>query len=69
MRIAIHDYAGHPFQLQLSRELARRGHVIRHFYFGGDAGPKGATTRSDTDPDTFSIEPIQIRKPDRKSVV
>lgn len=63
MRIAIHDYAGHPFQLQLSRELARRGHVIRHFYFGGDAGPKGATTRSDADPDTFSIEPIQIKKP------
>ena len=63
MRIAIHDYAGHPFQLQLSRELARRGHVIRHFFFGGDQGPKGATTRTDDDPDTFSIEPIAISRP------
>ena len=24
MRLLIHDYAGHPFQVQLSRELARR---------------------------------------------
>jgi len=63
MRIAVHDYAGHPGQLQLSRALARRGHVVRHFYFGGDPGPKGATTRTHDDPDTFSIEAISIRRP------
>jgi len=30
MRLLIHDYAGHPFQVQLSRELARRGHSVTH---------------------------------------
>ncbi|MCP3818458.1 glycosyltransferase family 4 protein [Streptomyces sp. A3M-1-3] len=30
MRILVHDYSGHPFQAQLSRELARRGHVVVH---------------------------------------
>ncbi|WP_432021170.1 glycosyltransferase family 4 protein [Streptomyces sp. 1222.5] len=30
MRIFVHDYSGHPFQAQLSRELARRGHDVVH---------------------------------------
>ncbi|MFD5796696.1 glycosyltransferase family 4 protein [Streptomyces diastatochromogenes] len=30
MRILAHDYSGHPFQAQLSRELARRGHDVVH---------------------------------------
>ncbi len=30
MRILVHDYSGHPFQAQLSRELARRGHDVVH---------------------------------------
>ncbi len=30
MRILLHDYSGHPFQAQLSRELARRGHDVVH---------------------------------------
>ncbi|MFE0453896.1 glycosyltransferase family 4 protein [Streptomyces sp. NPDC058914] len=30
MRILVHDYSGHPFQAQLSRELARRGHGVVH---------------------------------------
>ncbi|MFF7164680.1 glycosyltransferase family 4 protein [Streptomyces sp. NPDC008086] len=30
MRILVHDYSGHPFQVQLSRELARRGHDVVH---------------------------------------
>jgi len=41
MRILVNDYAGHPFQLQLSRELARRGHTILHTYFADAQGPKG----------------------------
>jgi colanic acid biosynthesis glycosyl transferase WcaI len=41
MRILVNDYAGHPFQLQLSRELARRGHTILHTYFADAHGPKG----------------------------
>jgi colanic acid biosynthesis glycosyl transferase WcaI len=41
MRILVNDYAGHPFQLQLSRELARRGHTVLHTYFADVQGPKG----------------------------
>lgn len=42
MRILIHDYAGHPFEAQLSRELARRGHQVTHAYAGNLLTPRGA---------------------------
>ena len=60
LRIALHDYCGHPFQFALSRELARRGHEVRHFFFAEDMGPKGDVRRLHDDPDCFSIEPISI---------
>ena len=41
MKILIHDFAGHPFQVELSRELARRGYHVVHAYFTADPGPKG----------------------------
>lgn len=41
MRLLIHDFAGHPFQVQLSRELAARGHRVVHVTADGLAGPKG----------------------------
>jgi glycosyltransferase involved in cell wall biosynthesis len=59
-RIAIHDYCGHPFQFELSRELARRGYEVRHFYFADDAGPKGNTQSSSRDPAGFSVEGISL---------
>ena len=62
-RIALHDYCGHPFQFELSRELARRGHEVRHFFFAEDMGPKGNTGRLSSDPANFSIEPISIGRP------
>lgn len=30
MRLFLFDHSGHPFQVQLSRELARRGHDVTH---------------------------------------
>ena len=42
MKILVHDFAGHPFQMTLSRELAKRGHHVTHAYFAGDTGPKGS---------------------------
>lgn len=30
MRVLVFDFSGHPFQAQLSRELARRGHDVTH---------------------------------------
>jgi len=32
MRVLIHDFSGHPFQAQLSRNLASRGHDVLHQY-------------------------------------
>jgi len=63
MRVVVHDYAGHPFQVQLSRELARRGHDVLHLHFGGAQTPKGALVRRAGDPDTFVVEPIDLGRP------
>ena len=50
MRILIHDYSGHPFQVQLSRELARRGNAVLHLYNGSNpTTPKGAVSKRDGD--------------------
>ena len=46
MRILVHDYAGHPFQLELSEELARRGHEILHLHFDGLPTPKAGFDQS-----------------------
>jgi colanic acid biosynthesis glycosyl transferase WcaI len=42
LRILVHDFAGHPFQVDLSRALARRGHTVRHVYCEGYTSGKGA---------------------------
>jgi colanic acid biosynthesis glycosyl transferase WcaI len=63
LQIAVHDYAGHVFQFDLSRALARRGHVVRHFFFADDIGPKGPSQTGPDDPPTLSIEPISIGVP------
>ncbi|MFL6156082.1 MAG: glycosyltransferase family 4 protein [Marmoricola sp.] len=41
MRLLVHDYAGHPFQVELSRELARRGHDVTHSYCAAYTSGKG----------------------------
>jgi len=39
IKIIIHDYAGHPFQLELSKQLSNKFNVY-HFYYQNDYGPK-----------------------------
>jgi len=46
MRILVNDFAGHPFQMQLSRALALRGHEVLHTYFAANNTPKGPVTRA-----------------------
>lgn len=60
LSILLHDYAGHPFQVELSRELARRGHTVTHAYFADDIGPKGDLQRRAGDPETLSFLPISL---------
>jgi len=40
LKIVIHDYAGHPFQFELSKRLAKE-FKIYHLYYANDYGPKG----------------------------
>jgi colanic acid biosynthesis glycosyl transferase WcaI len=63
MRIVVHDYSGHPFQVQLSRELARRGHEVLHLHFGGFQTPKGALVKRADDPASFQVEAIELDRP------
>lgn len=41
-RLIVHDYGGHPFQVQLSREFARRGMDVLHLHCGSLRTGKGA---------------------------
>lgn len=41
MRILLHDYSGHPFQVELSRELSRRGNEVTHSYCDAYTSGKG----------------------------
>lgn len=70
MKILVHDYAGHPFQVDLSRELASRGHQVTHAYFHGDQGPKGRLHRSSSDPVGLSFQGVSLPRPyDKASFV
>ena len=59
-RIVVHDYSGHPFQLQLSRELAKRGDHVLHLYSSDFLTGQGATTLDEADPLTLEIESLGI---------
>ncbi len=70
MKILIHDYAGHPFQVQLSRQMALLGHTVTHAYFADDPGPKGVLKRRPGDPPTLTFVGITIgRAYDKKSLI
>ncbi|HEV7524938.1 MAG TPA: glycosyltransferase family 4 protein [Acidimicrobiia bacterium] len=60
VRIVVHDYSGHPFQVQLSRELARRGHEVLHLSCDSFVTGKGALSRQPDDPPTFSVEAVSL---------
>jgi len=62
MRILVNDYAGHPFELQLSRELARRGHTVLHTYFAAFQTPKGDVNDGSSDHGKLTIKGIVIDK-------
>jgi glycosyltransferase involved in cell wall biosynthesis len=59
MRIIVHDYAGHPFQVQLTRELAARGHDVLHLYCGSTHTPQAELRRRENDP-AFEIRGISL---------
>lgn len=60
MRLLIHDYAGHPFQIQLSRELARRGYSVIHAFAGGLLTPQGNLQNKADDKDRLEISEVSM---------
>jgi len=60
MQIIVHDYVGHPFQVQLSRELASRNHEVLHLYCASFQTPHGDLARHDDDPPGFDVRGITL---------
>ena len=50
LRVLVHDFAGHPFQIDLSRALARRGHTVQHVYCESYTSGKGRFDGADGGP-------------------
>jgi colanic acid biosynthesis glycosyl transferase WcaI len=62
LKIVVHDYSGHPFQVQLSRELASRGHDVIHLHCPSYTTGKGALTPLPIDPPRFRLEEVRLRR-------
>jgi colanic acid biosynthesis glycosyl transferase WcaI len=60
VRLVVHDYSGHPGQVHLSRELARRGHTVEHQFCVSYTTGRGATERKESDPPTFSVRALEL---------
>jgi len=63
MRIVVCDYSGHPFQIELSRCLADRGHAVLHLHFAEFQTPKGEIDALAGDAPGFTIEAVSLGRP------
>jgi colanic acid biosynthesis glycosyl transferase WcaI len=61
LRIVVHDYSGHPGQVQLSRALTRRGHQVLHQHCPSYVTGKGALESMPGDPDGLTFEPCPMK--------
>jgi glycosyltransferase involved in cell wall biosynthesis len=60
LNLFVHEYSGHAFGTQLSRELARQGHQVTHAYSAAIESPRGAIHPHADDPADFRILPIGV---------
>lgn len=60
MRVLVHDYSGHPFQAELSRALATRGHDVLHVHCCSYQTGKGAVETSEGDPPGLHFKGIAL---------
>lgn len=60
MRILVHDYCGHPFQIELGRWLAANGHDVLHLYSREIESPRGALSPHLEDPASLTIEGVSL---------
>jgi len=63
MRIFVNEFCGHPFQMELSRRLAKMGHPVYHVYFADNQStPKGETQTRPDDSRDLTLEGLHIRR-------
>ncbi len=58
VKLFIHEYSGHAFGIELSRELARQGHEVIYTYSAAIESPRGPVQPRRTDPSQLTILPI-----------
>jgi glycosyltransferase involved in cell wall biosynthesis len=66
MKVHIQDFCGHPFQVQMARELAARGHEVLHTYATQYVTGRGNLDVTSDDPPTLRIEGITADVPMEK---
>lgn len=63
MRLNVHDFSGHPFQVELSRSLAARGHEVLHGFATQYVTGHGRLTVEADDPRSLRIEGLTCGVP------
>ena len=66
MKVLLHDFSGHPFQAELSRELAKSGHQVEHVSSEQYVSGKGNLEVQADDSPTLTFSPIEIDLPFQK---
>ena len=60
MKILVHDYPGYAFPVQLSRELAKRGHTVMHAFASQLQCPRGELEKRADDPDSLTLQTVPM---------
>ncbi|MGJ9412761.1 glycosyltransferase family 4 protein [Aeromicrobium sp. CF4.19] len=63
MRIAVHDFSGHPFQAELSRSLAAAGHEVEHLHAEQYVCGKGHLERLPEDAPSLRFTGVRLSLP------
>jgi glycosyltransferase involved in cell wall biosynthesis len=61
--VNLHDFSGHPFQAQLSRNLAARGHEVLHSYSSQYVTGHGLLARREGDAGGLRFAPVTAGQP------
>lgn len=62
----MHDFSGHLFPAELSRELVARGHSVDHVYSTQYASGKGTLERTADDSEQLTFSPLTAEQPFQK---
>ena len=62
LNIVVYDNSGHPFQVQLSRQIADLGHDVTHIYSKSFNTPQGNLIVQENDPPSFEIVGIELKE-------